>query len=279
MRCRTRSPTPRSSTTSSSRRSTGGSSACFANACRSPIAEEILAEVYHRLADWSRYWLDHRRAPGSALPYYEHGNDSGWDNSTVFDLDRLDRVARPRRIPRPPARPARHLAHEVGARRSRAGARSRRRGRRPAGPAVGRRAVRRARCADPAAPAAQQACSTCCRSLLGGPACRRRRSPHWPPDRRRTSPRSAWRPSSSTRRTTRPTATGAARSGRLHRCSSKRACDAAGENALADEVSARFRALCERVGLRGELRRTDRRGPARSRLHLDRQRLPCYLPC
>ena len=55
----------------------------------SPIPREILMEVYHRLADWSRYWLDHRRAPGSALPFYEHGNDSGWDNSTVFDLDRL----------------------------------------------------------------------------------------------------------------------------------------------------------------------------------------------
>jgi glycogen debranching enzyme len=46
-------------------------------------------EVYRRLAAWSRYWLDHRCAPGSALPFYEHGNDSGWDNSTVFDEDRL----------------------------------------------------------------------------------------------------------------------------------------------------------------------------------------------
>ena len=46
-------------------------------------------EVYARLAAWTRYWLDERRAPGSDLPYYEHGNDSGWDNSTVFDADRL----------------------------------------------------------------------------------------------------------------------------------------------------------------------------------------------
>ena len=54
-----------------------------------PLVAEKKAEVYRRLAAWSRYWLDHRRAPGSALPYYEHGNDSGWDNSTVFDDDRI----------------------------------------------------------------------------------------------------------------------------------------------------------------------------------------------
>lgn len=54
-----------------------------------PIPKDTLVEVYDRLAAWSRYWLDHRRAPGSALPFYEHGNDSGWDNSTVFDEDRL----------------------------------------------------------------------------------------------------------------------------------------------------------------------------------------------
>ena len=55
----------------------------------SPVPRETLVEVYRRLAAWSRYWLNHRRAPGSALPFYEHGNDSGWDNSTVFDQDRL----------------------------------------------------------------------------------------------------------------------------------------------------------------------------------------------
>jgi len=46
-------------------------------------------EVYRRLAAWTRYWLDLRRAPGSPVPYYEHGNDSGWDNATVFDAARL----------------------------------------------------------------------------------------------------------------------------------------------------------------------------------------------
>ncbi|MBN9195706.1 MAG: glycogen debranching protein, partial [Microbacterium sp.] len=48
-----------------------------------------LTEVYGRLAAWSRFWLDRRTAPGSDLPHYQHGNDSGWDNATVFDRDRV----------------------------------------------------------------------------------------------------------------------------------------------------------------------------------------------
>lgn len=54
-----------------------------------PVSAELRFEVYQRLAAWTRYWLDHRRGPDAALPFYEHGNDSGWDNSTVFDLDRV----------------------------------------------------------------------------------------------------------------------------------------------------------------------------------------------
>ncbi|WP_308492152.1 amylo-alpha-1,6-glucosidase [Microbacterium terrisoli] len=48
-----------------------------------------LATVYDRLAAWTRFWLDHRVSPGSDLPYYQHGNDSGWDNSTMFDHARV----------------------------------------------------------------------------------------------------------------------------------------------------------------------------------------------
>lgn len=54
-----------------------------------PVPADVLHEVYRRLAAWTRYWLDHRRGPDAGLPFYEHGNDSGWDNSTVFDLDRV----------------------------------------------------------------------------------------------------------------------------------------------------------------------------------------------
>ncbi|KJK34720.1 glycogen debranching protein [Lentzea aerocolonigenes] len=45
--------------------------------------------AYRQLSAWTSFWLDHRRAPGRPLPYYEHGNDSGWDNSTVFLRERL----------------------------------------------------------------------------------------------------------------------------------------------------------------------------------------------
>jgi hypothetical protein len=52
-----------------------------------PTAE--LSRLYQQLAAWTTFWLDHRRAPGQALAHYEHGNDSGWDNATVFDEGHL----------------------------------------------------------------------------------------------------------------------------------------------------------------------------------------------
>jgi hypothetical protein len=48
-------------------------------------------QAYRQLSAWTSFWLDHRTAPGSRLPHYEHGNDSGWDNSTVFRAERLVR--------------------------------------------------------------------------------------------------------------------------------------------------------------------------------------------
>ncbi|HEY3867667.1 MAG TPA: trehalase family glycosidase [Actinocrinis sp.] len=44
--------------------------------------------VFDQLARWCGYWLS-RRAPGSLLPHYHHGNDSGWDNATTFLAARL----------------------------------------------------------------------------------------------------------------------------------------------------------------------------------------------
>ena len=49
---------------------------------------ETLAAVYRALAAWTGWWLVHRRRAGSPLPYYLHGNDSGWDNATLFDSGR-----------------------------------------------------------------------------------------------------------------------------------------------------------------------------------------------
>ncbi|WP_349897639.1 amylo-alpha-1,6-glucosidase [Parafrigoribacterium soli] len=55
----------------------------------SEIDRSVVEEVYLKLARWTRFWLDFRRAPGHALAHYQHGNDSGWDNSTAFDNDRV----------------------------------------------------------------------------------------------------------------------------------------------------------------------------------------------
>lgn len=54
-----------------------------------PLDEATLREVHDVLARWTDFWLVHRRVPGHVLPHYQHGNDSGWDNATTFDRDRV----------------------------------------------------------------------------------------------------------------------------------------------------------------------------------------------
>ncbi|MCX5192099.1 amylo-alpha-1,6-glucosidase [Streptomyces sp. NBC_00268] len=54
-----------------------------------PLGEAELTETYDRLARWTDFWLTMRRAPGTTLPHYQHGNDSGWDNATTFDPERV----------------------------------------------------------------------------------------------------------------------------------------------------------------------------------------------
>ncbi|MFI6151304.1 amylo-alpha-1,6-glucosidase [Kitasatospora sp. NPDC051170] len=54
-----------------------------------PLTSRQLTSAYEGLRNWTRFWLDARRVPGSALPHYHHGNDSGWDNATTFDSRRL----------------------------------------------------------------------------------------------------------------------------------------------------------------------------------------------
>ncbi|MCD8483129.1 MAG: hypothetical protein LR015_10975 [Verrucomicrobia bacterium] len=43
-----------------------------------------LREALSWLEPWTRWWLNYRVWQNSDLPYYLHGNDSGWDNSTFF---------------------------------------------------------------------------------------------------------------------------------------------------------------------------------------------------
>jgi hypothetical protein len=54
-----------------------------------PLTTLELELAYERLSRWSEYWLTSRRVEGHRLPYYQHGNDSGWDNATIFDRDRV----------------------------------------------------------------------------------------------------------------------------------------------------------------------------------------------
>ncbi len=48
------------------------------------ITEEHLQEVYEPLCKWTKWWFCYRDTDGDGIPEYNHGNDSGWDNSTVF---------------------------------------------------------------------------------------------------------------------------------------------------------------------------------------------------
>jgi glycogen debranching enzyme len=58
-----------------------------------PPDQADLATTYDRLARWTEFWLTARRVPGHDLPHYQHGNDSGWDNATTFDGHRVIETA------------------------------------------------------------------------------------------------------------------------------------------------------------------------------------------
>ncbi len=55
----------------------------FASAA--PFLDDFCDEIYEPLARWTKWWFRHRSAE-NGLPHYYHGNESGWDNSTVFDV-------------------------------------------------------------------------------------------------------------------------------------------------------------------------------------------------
>ena len=49
------------------------------------LSKEQLQEAYERLAKWTHWWYDYRDSNHNGLCEYYHGNDCGWDNSTVFN--------------------------------------------------------------------------------------------------------------------------------------------------------------------------------------------------
>ena len=52
---------------------------------RGLLTQRRLEGVYRPLCRWTEWWLRERDCDGDGLPEYHHGNDSGWDNATVFD--------------------------------------------------------------------------------------------------------------------------------------------------------------------------------------------------
>lgn len=53
---------------------------------QSLLTPERICQAYEQLSAWTNWWLDRRDTDGDGLPEYRHGNDSGWDNGTVFDV-------------------------------------------------------------------------------------------------------------------------------------------------------------------------------------------------
>ena len=50
------------------------------------LTPERTRTAYDVLSRWTRFWTEYRDADGNGLPEYHHGNDSGWDNGTFFDV-------------------------------------------------------------------------------------------------------------------------------------------------------------------------------------------------
>ena len=48
-----------------------------------------LLQLYNHTARFTDYWMQRRRTDQSALPWYAHGGDSGWDNSSEFDEESM----------------------------------------------------------------------------------------------------------------------------------------------------------------------------------------------
>lgn len=48
------------------------------------LSKENLAEIYQPLKQWTSWFFKERDVDNNGFPEYQHGNDSGWDNSTLF---------------------------------------------------------------------------------------------------------------------------------------------------------------------------------------------------
>jgi putative isomerase len=51
---------------------------------RGGLTSDVVEALHEPLSRWTDWWFAHRDHRGDGVPSYHHGNDSGWDNSTVF---------------------------------------------------------------------------------------------------------------------------------------------------------------------------------------------------
>ncbi|MDA3798652.1 MAG: hypothetical protein PF692_06190 [Kiritimatiellae bacterium] len=49
-----------------------------------PLSAATLSLIYEKLVKLTNCWFNKMVLPDNKLPHYTHGNDSGWDNSTMF---------------------------------------------------------------------------------------------------------------------------------------------------------------------------------------------------
>lgn len=49
------------------------------------MTPERMEEAYDFLSKWTDWHTNHRTWPGDNLPFYQHGFDCGWDNTSLFD--------------------------------------------------------------------------------------------------------------------------------------------------------------------------------------------------
>jgi len=63
----------------------GWTCGCMLETMKKQPDDGTLRIMYDSLSRQANWWMTYRRKEGSELPYYLHGNDSGWDNSTMFD--------------------------------------------------------------------------------------------------------------------------------------------------------------------------------------------------
>lgn len=46
---------------------------------------KYLNQIYKPLEKWTNFWFQYRDDDHDSIPEYHHGNDSGWDNASIFD--------------------------------------------------------------------------------------------------------------------------------------------------------------------------------------------------